>query len=167
MPCPGKTSENCGNGNRLSLYSLGGKSPFSSASSSTTVSGGAKTSTKPAAAKTSTSTTSKASSTATGPSTVQTAGSFAFIGCYTEGSTGRSLSGLENPVGGATLTIAKCASACSSYKYFGTEYSGECYCGDVIGTGSVLASGGSDPTMNGCSMTCNGDQTTFCGGANR
>ena len=157
MPCPGKTSENCGNGNRLSLYSLGGKNPFTPVVSSSSSSVSA----------TSTSTGSTVSSTPTGPSVVPSAGSFGYLGCYTEGSSGRSLSGLSNPVDSSTLTIAKCAAACSSYQYFGTEYSGECYCGNTIGTGSVLATGGNDPTQNGCSMTCNGDQSTYCGGPNR
>ena len=157
MPCPGKPSENCGNGDRLSLYSLGGKSPFSASSTTSNSSG----------TTTSSSGTSTAPPTATGPTTIQRAGSFGYIGCYTEGSNDRSLNGLENPVPGATLTVAKCAAACASFKYFGTEYGGECYCGNAIGTGSVLAPGGSDPSANGCSMTCNGDPTTYCGGPSR
>ena len=102
-----------------------------------------------------------------GPSNVPSAGAFSYFGCYTEATNGRALSGLENPVAGATLTIEKCAAACSNYQYFGTEYSGECYCGNTFGAGSVLATGSSDPTQNGCSMTCNGDATEYCGGPNR
>lgn len=163
MPCPGKPSENCGAGNRISLYSLGGKNPFNPVVSSSSTTSGAATS---GGSATSTATTST-SPTATVPSVVPSAGSFGYLGCYTEGTSGRSLDGLANPVPGASLTIAKCAAACSGYTYFGTEYSGECYCGNTINAGSVLATGGSDPTKNGCSMTCNGDQTTYCGGANR
>ena len=62
-----------------------------------------------------------------GPSVVPSAGAFTYAGCYTEATNGRALNGLVNPVGGATLTIEKCAAACSKYMYFGTEYSGEWY----------------------------------------
>ena len=60
-----------------------------------------------------------------GPSVVPSAGAFNYLGCYTEATNGRALSGLVNPVGGATLSIENCAVACSKYTYFGTEYSGE------------------------------------------
>lgn len=102
-----------------------------------------------------------------GPSVVPSAGAFTYLGCYTESNNGRALSGVQNPVAGATLTIENCAAACSKYTYFGTEVSGECYCGNSFGTGSALAAGGNDPTQNGCSMTCNGNSTEYCGGANR
>lgn len=102
-----------------------------------------------------------------GPSVLPAANGFTYIGCYTEGTNGRALSGLANPVGGATLTVPLCAAACKGYAFMGLEYSGECYCGNVFNTGSVVAPGGSDPQQNMCNMLCDGDQTTYCGGANR
>src|SRR5689334_16242914 len=58
------------------------------------------------------------------------------------------------------MTPAACQEACGGYKYAGVEYSGECYCGD-----SLLNNHG--PKTDGCTMTCNGDTTQICGGANR
>lgn len=41
------------------------------------------------------------------------------------------------------------------------------YCGDSLLGGSSLASGGTDPTQNLCSMTCDGNENEYCGGPNR
>lgn len=146
MPCPGKTSENCGNGGRLSLYSLGGKPPSGPGASSTTKSPGAKSSTAPPSSK------------STGPVSVQTAGSFGYKGCLTEGTSGRALAAASTTSN--SMTVAKCAAFCSSYKYMGVEYSSECYCANSLAAGAVL-------TTSGCSMTCSGDAKTLCGGPNR
>lgn len=102
-----------------------------------------------------------------GPSVVPSASGFSYLGCYTEATNGRALSGLENPVGGSTLTVALCAAACKGYAFMGLEYSGECYCGNTFNAGSAVAPGGSDPQQNMCDMLCDGDQTTYCGGPNR
>jgi hypothetical protein len=149
MPCPGKPLENCGNGNRLSLYSLGGKSPLSTNSSTTTMPGGAQTASAA---------TSMASQTATGPISVPSAGAFAFRGCLTEGSAGRALAATSTNSG--SMTIAMCAAFCSSYQFMGVEYSSECYCANSLSTGAVL-------TTSGCAMTCSGDANSVCGGPNR
>ena len=102
------------------------------------------------------------------PVVVQTAGLFSYLGCYTEATQGRALSALQNPQGvaGATLTVETCAAACKAYTYMGVEYSGECYCSNTLGAGSVLATG-TTPATNGCNMVCNGNKTEYCGGANR
>lgn len=149
MPCPGKPSENCGNGNRLSLYSLGGKSPLSMNSSTTTTSGDLQTSTAA---------TSMASKTTAGPVSVQSAGGFAARGCLTEGSAGRALAAISTNSG--SMTIGKCAAFCSSYQFMGVEYSSECYCANSLATGAVL-------TSSGCTMPCSGDINSICGGPNR
>ena len=52
-------------------------------------------------------------------------------------------------------------SDCSAYSHFGVEYGGECYCGDVINTGSVLA------TLSDCSFICPGNAYEYCGAGNR
>lgn len=102
-------------------------------------------------------------------------GTFAYQGCYTEGSSGRALS--DNSAVN-NMTIEQCASYCQGYTYMGTEYSNECehsilalvslhvdpwagYCGNAINTGSTIAD------ASGCSMTCSGDGTELCGGPNR
>lgn len=149
MPCPGRPLENCGNGNRLSLYSLGGTIPLSTNLSANTLPGGPQTvSAAP----------SMASQIATGPVPVQSAGLFALRGCLTEGSTGRALAATST--NSALMTTAMCAAFCSSYQFMGVEYSSECYCADSLSTGAVL-------TTSGCTMTCSGDASSFCGGPNR
>ena len=42
----------------------------------------------------------------------------------------------------------------------GIEYASECYCGNALSAGSVL-------TASGCSMTCSGNSSEYCGGPNR
>ncbi|KAL8661300.1 MAG: hypothetical protein Q9202_005725 [Teloschistes flavicans] len=144
MTCNGNATEYCGGASRLSTYKL------NSTATTTGTASGTATPTTPA-----------------GPSIKNVLGGWSYNGCYTEATQGRALSGLQNPVGGATLTLEKCAAACAGYTYFGTEYSGECYCGNTFATGAVLATGGDDPTQNMCSMLCNGDQLEYCGGPNR
>ena len=142
MVCGGNETEYCGGPNRINMYQINGSVPVPTGGPDPPVPTG-------------------------GPSVVQTASGFNYLGCYTEATNGRALSGLQNPVAGATLTVDSCAAACTKYTYFGVEYSGECYCGNNLNAGAVLAPGGNDPAANGCSMTCNGNTTTYCGGANR
>jgi hypothetical protein len=59
------------------------------------------------------------------------------------------------------MTIEQCMSDCSAYSHFGVEYGGECYCGNVINTGSVLA------TLSDCSFICPGNAYEYCGAGNR
>ena len=64
----------------------------------------------------------------TGPTTVNTTGNYNFIGCYSEASAGRALSGKAPaaPAGGGS--IEACQKSCVGYTYFGMEYANECYC---------------------------------------
>jgi hypothetical protein len=82
---------------------------------------------------------------------------FQSIGCYTEGSGVRALSVQPN----SNNTVLGCLSACVGYKYSGVEYGGQCFCGNSLGAGSVSA------TASDCSMTCNSNQTEYCGGPSR
>ncbi|KAI4258413.1 MAG: hypothetical protein L6R42_005121 [Xanthoria sp. 1 TBL-2021] len=149
MACSGNAGQLCGGPNRLNFYRKG-----QSATTSSTV-----TSTTSGASQTGISTSTSASSTATGPSAVQTAGSFAYQGCYSEGTNGRALSGTLTA--SDTMTVEKCAAFCQGYAYMGVEYTSECYCGNTIGAGAVAVTDG------GCSMTCGGDKSQLCGGPNR
>ena len=106
----------------------------------------------PVAASTISTTGTVPTSTPGAPSVVPSAGGFGYIGCYTDSTANRALTGLANPVSGSTLTIEPCAAACAGFTYFGVEYSVECYCGNSLQGGSALATGGSDPTQNMC--TC-------------
>ncbi|KAL8931128.1 MAG: hypothetical protein Q9208_000232 [Pyrenodesmia sp. 3 TL-2023] len=140
MLCGGNQTQYCGGANRIEMYGLNASIPVPTS-----------TPTNPTTPTTPTG----------GPSNAASIGAWDYLGCYTEATAGRALSGKLNPVPGATLTNKLCAAACSGFNYFGTEYSGECYCGDTLGAGAVLATDG------GCSMTCNGNASEYCGGPNR
>ena len=60
------------------------------------------------------------------------------------------------------MTIENCAAFCTGYKYFGTEYAGECYCGNTIDSTSTQTT-----TLGDCSMSCTGNPSQYCGGPNR
>ncbi|KOS19608.1 putative fungistatic metabolite [Escovopsis weberi] len=81
-------------------------------------------------------------------------------GCYSEGTTGRALATGLNGVPGDQMTVAKCTAGCQSagFSLAGVEYAGECYCGNQISNGAKPDASG------GCTMTCNGNGTEFCGG---
>ena len=147
MLCGGNVSEYCGGPDRLDMYQLDGSLPLPTSTTSTP---GTSPTPTPGA-----------------PSVVPSAGGFSYIGCYTDSTANRALTGLTNPVAGATLTIELCAAACAQFTYFGVEYSAECYCGDALLGGSALATGGNDPTQNLCDMTCDGNTSEYCGGPNR
>ena len=128
----------------------------SSASSSSSLS--SSLSSSASSISSSSSTTSSATSKPTGPTVVQTAGAFSHQGCYSEGTNGRALSATSTA--NNAMTIQKCATFCSGYKYMGVEYSSECYCANTIGAGAA-------PATSGCNMVCSGDATALCGGPNR
>ncbi|KAI6893054.1 hypothetical protein KC318_g1484, partial [Hortaea werneckii] len=93
------------------------------------------------------------------PGTPETIGAFTYLNCYTEGSSGRALG--AKGTSGSFVDLDYYASYCSGYKYFGTEYGSECYCGNTLGVGASV-------TLSGdCSMTCADNATQFCGAGNR
>ncbi|KAL8920259.1 MAG: hypothetical protein Q9172_004572 [Xanthocarpia lactea] len=173
MTCGGDKSQLCGGPNRLNFYK---SSPSASGSSSTSqsltrsASGSSSTSqvsTSTTSGSSSTrSTSSSASATATGPITVQSVPGYGYLGCYSEGTGGRALTDLQNPIPANQVSVENCGIACAQYTYFGVEYSGECYCGNTIQAGSALVAG-STPSITQCNMVCNADKNTYCGGPNR
>lgn len=87
---------------------------------------------------------------------------WAYEGCYIDAA-GRTLTyGAQVAGGAAAMTNELCTSACASagYPLAGTEYSGECYCGQVYSNGGAQ-------TSTGCNMVCNGANSEICGGSNR
>ncbi|KAH8887407.1 heme peroxidase [Thozetella sp. PMI_491] len=88
-----------------------------------------------------------------------TVGKWFFQGCVTEGTGVRALSGPGTASDSMTLEV--CASFCDGYKYFGTEYGRECYCGDTLAASSTTAA------LGDCSMTCAGNAFEYCGAGNR
>ncbi|KAF4556435.1 WSC domain-containing protein 3 [Elsinoe fawcettii] len=101
-----------------------------------------------------------------GPITANSSGPYDYIGCYSEGSNGRALTGagIAPPEDGGSVEY--CQSKCSGYQYFGVEYSNECYCGNTIQTGSTLVPGAT-PADTSCNMLCGGNSSEYCGGPNR
>ncbi|CAK3895299.1 hypothetical protein AC578_1337 [Lecanosticta acicola] len=93
------------------------------------------------------------------PGTPETIGDYYYVSCYTEATIGRAL-----PAKGTSsnsMTLEFCASFCSGYQYFGTEYSSECYCDNDFAPGSIRTSD------NDCSYLCANATSEFCGGPNR
>eukprot|EP01059_Diplonema_ambulator_P007044 TRINITY_DN1657_c0_g1_i4.p1 TRINITY_DN1657_c0_g1~~TRINITY_DN1657_c0_g1_i4.p1 ORF type:complete len:370 (+),score=104.67 TRINITY_DN1657_c0_g1_i4:104-1111(+) len=62
----------------------------------------------------------------------------------------------------ATMTIELCIAECRAFgmQYAGLQYSEECYCGNDISTGTLVAD-------TECAMPCPGDATEDCGGSFR
>lgn len=89
-----------------------------------------------------------------------TVGAYTYQGCYTEATNIRALSSASF-YDYTAMTLEECAADCAGYTYFGIEYGGECYCGNVINTGSVLTA------QTDCSFTCPGNQYEYCGAGNR
>lgn len=89
---------------------------------------------------------------------------FGYAGCYVDSVQKRSLPTGGNIPNGAKMTIAACTLACSNqgFQWAGTEYAGECYCGNTL-PDSALAPDGE----KNCNMACNGNSTEICGGPDR
>ncbi len=78
----------------------------------------------------------------------------AYIGCYAD-SNNRDLSYFGYSSGNNSTET--CVSACKAagYKYAGTQYSSECYCGNTYGGQGTSAN---------CNMACSGNGSQTCGG---
>ena len=86
---------------------------------------------------------------------------YSYLNCYTEGTNARAL-GSASLVNYTSMTVETCASFClPTYKIFGLEYGGECWCGNTFGTGAVVA-----PATD-CNMPCGGNHAEVCGSGNR
>ncbi|PMD41128.1 WSC-domain-containing protein, partial [Hyaloscypha variabilis F] len=109
---------------------------------------------------TSTSTTTSAK--ATGPTNLATIGTYSYVGCYIESTTGHALSALIYANNNMTIEIcyATCSALPGNYSWFGVEYHRECYCGNSLAAGSV-------PAASGCVDTCMANTNQICGGASR
>lgn len=86
------------------------------------------------------------------------------IGCYADNTVSRSLSILA--YSNSANTPSTCASTCRSlgYKFSGTEYSTQRYCGNYLLNSAAPSTG---LASSGCSMTCSGDSSQICGGSSR
>ncbi|CEJ81104.1 Putative Carbohydrate-binding WSC [[Torrubiella] hemipterigena] len=84
---------------------------------------------------------------------------YTMVGCWTEGAGVRALD--KAATSAANMTNEACATFCKNYRYFGTEYGSECYCGSYLADSSKAA------PIAECNMPCGGDQFEYCGAANR
>lgn len=88
-----------------------------------------------------------------------TIGSYEFLGCRTEVLGARALPGAI--LARKNMTNSMCADFCDGSTFFGTEYGGECFCGNVLDEESE------EVDESECGMVCGGASTEFCGDANR
>ncbi|KAK3945202.1 putative fungistatic metabolite [Diplogelasinospora grovesii] len=164
MVCAGNKYQYCGAGNRLELYELTPTVSSSSSSSVTPSSSKASSSVSSSSTlSTSTKPTSSGSSTSSATPTLAhkpTVSPYTFVSCWTEGASNRALSA-KSYSSDTAMTLESCASFCSGYKYFGTEYASQCFCGDTLDSTSTNAS------LSDCSMTCTGNQYEYCGAGDR
>lgn len=80
-----------------------------------------------------------------------------YLGCFVDDGSPRPLP--DNMLGLDDMTAQKCQLRCAAYKYFGTEYGHECWCGK--NQPNITA-----PAPD-CNYPCSGDDGQLCGGANR
>ncbi|KAH8892639.1 galactose oxidase [Thozetella sp. PMI_491] len=101
------------------------------------------------------------SSAPVGPQTNPGVGGWDYVGCISEGTTGRALTYAVPgaTIAGSAMTVALCVAACQQAGYIlaGVEYASQCYCDNAIKNGGALAS-------SGCTMVCNGNSSEICGG---
>ncbi|KAG9003868.1 hypothetical protein FRB90_011102 [Tulasnella sp. 427] len=167
-PCSGDTSSICGGGWTLIVFKYSASS--SSCSSSTTTRTSSSTTTTSTTTATTTATASSISSTTTTltPTTTTTTTTssasstptWTALGCYTDQSSPRTLSGTSY-TSTTSMTYASCQAYClgKGYIYAGVEYGQECWCG------STINSPGAKTTVSGaCATPCSGDTSSICGG---
>ncbi|KAJ9112555.1 hypothetical protein QFC19_000572 [Naganishia cerealis] len=170
MPCPGDSSQSCGNGWRIALYKRDASAVSSSnaatatASRSGSGSSSAITNTGTIASNTHAVQTSAktASATSSAPTSVHTdttdSSEWYHLGCAVDEG-GRVLS--DYYVAQKDMTIDLCLDICEGkgYKYAGLEYGEECMCGSAFTKNVVYSSNEWE-----CAMPCAGDSSETCGG---
>ncbi|KAH0611674.1 uncharacterized protein H6S33_010939 [Morchella sextelata] len=142
MLCGGDAYAYCGSAGRLNIY----RDMTASNSTSSTI-----ITTSPTASATPTVT----SSTATPSATIRP--NFKYVGCATEGTTGRALTLAS--FANSTMTLEHCQDYCTTlgHALSGVEYASECFCGTHLENGSTLGS-------PACTMPCAGNAAAICGG---
>jgi hypothetical protein len=90
------------------------------------------------------------------------ASGWSYSGCFSDNINGaRVLSGITFAnVGQHAVTNTKCVAYCekAGFSMAGTEYGGQCFCGNELVGSSALSE-------NKCDMPCEGDSTQTCGGS--
>ena len=141
------------------------KNKKSTLSLTTSASGTSSPQNTPSTSTSSTSSTSSATSSSGTPAAsvaanIPTLGVYSYYGCVTDNSTdGRALDSASFPANNQTTEL--CATSCTGYKYFGTEYGRECWCGAALTYSPELVADSE------CNMVCGGDKFEYCGGSDR
>ncbi|KAK8208030.1 hypothetical protein M8818_004068 [Zalaria obscura] len=117
--------------------------------------------------------------TPSGPVTANSSGPYQYIGCYSEATTGRALSGLTvaTPDDGGSVEYCESQCAAGKYTYFGVEYANEdpvnvnfnldCWCGTNDNGYCDTHTHWTGLTTDGrCDMVCAGNSSVICGGPN-
>ncbi|CAM9620770.1 unnamed protein product [Ectocarpus sp. 6 AP-2014] len=79
----------------------------------------------------------------------------AYLGCYSDPADNRVF---VREASSDDMTSEVCASLCVGSSFYGTQYSQECWCGDINAQYSANGEGE-------CDMTCSGDSDEICGGS--
>ena len=139
MLCLGDSSQYCGAGNRLSVYARNGTSIPSG-----------------------TQTTLSSTTTSSVPVPTGFPEGWEDRGCWVDGANGRILQyqAPDDP----NMTLQSCVATCVGlgYAVAGAEYHRQCFCGNYIGNGGVLAT-----DQATCNTPCDGDSSQMCGGPMR
>ncbi|RMZ92337.1 hypothetical protein DV736_g424, partial [Chaetothyriales sp. CBS 134916] len=181
MACAGDASEMCGGAAAISLYTkctggtcvnanVGspaaqviptGSSGSSAAASASEPASSASASGSLSNTPSSTSTTALLVPTASlpAPKNASAPTGWTYTGCYTDKVFPRSLPNWSN-FNGPSMSNFACATFCEGegFTLAGTEYSGQCFCGDAL-------AGSSATDESQCSMACTGNAGEVCGGA--
>lgn len=87
------------------------------------------------------------------------AGDYVLVGCQTDHGGNRSLK--DKTMADDEMSNELCATFCQGFKFFGTEYGRECWCGNELQAESQEAPAGE------CNMICSGSKVEFCGAGDR
>ncbi|TFK38505.1 hypothetical protein BDQ12DRAFT_723345 [Crucibulum laeve] len=140
MLCAGNSSEFCGGPNRLNVYNYTGTDlPTPPPQGGGGGGGGAPVF----------------------PVTSGLPGNFTYNGCWVDNAFGRAFPIQMTP--NVNNTIQTCVASClaGNFTLAGTEFGDECYCGNTLVDGAVVADAAT------CNMGCAGNATQACGGPNR
>lgn len=88
-----------------------------------------------------------------------------YVGCASEGTSGRALSGPNFSASNMTNEYCKAFCITNNYPLYGMEYAEQCYCGNSVANGGKIVD--TLPSMTGstCDMQCAGNFSEVCGGS--
>lgn len=104
---------------------------------------------------------SESTTTSTAPAVETGIGSWSYLGCYSDNTSTRALTGVQfADLGIGKVTSTGCMEYCGSagFSLAGTEYAGQCFCGNKMEGSSKIAA-------DKCDMKCEGDASQVCGGS--